>query len=153
MEDSQPTSKQGTTTEEREYCSDEKYRVGVDKLAQGIKKSGRVFDGVFGIPTGGMIIAGWLRYRLGLRIIVDPTKITRDTLIAEDIVDKGDTLQFLFEWLGFKPFVCTLYWNRQSSIKPDIYIYEKKLWVQFPPETDDSSNYGNTLQEILSHIK
>ena len=55
-------------------------------------------------------------------------------LIVDDIADTGKTLEPL---LRPKFITYTIYWHKQSIVKPDYYCFEKKdQWVVFPWEED-----------------
>jgi len=56
----------------------------------------------------------------------------KDTLIVDDIADTGETLKNYEKF-----FIATLYYHKQSIVKPNIWIYEKKdQWIQFPWECE-----------------
>jgi len=96
-------------------------------------------DSIYGIPRGGLSIALYLSHLTGLPII-EKENINRHTLVVDDISDSGTTLA-KYKLLGCK--IATIYYHRQSKVKPDIWIYEKgKDWIKFPWETNVSTkNY------------
>ena len=51
--------------------------------------SGEGFDGIYGIPAGGLVPAVYLHYRLKLPLMLAPTE---RTLVVDDIVDTGLTM-------------------------------------------------------------
>lgn len=85
------------------------------------------FDGVYGIPAGGIVLAVCLHYRLGLPLLLAPTK---KSLIADDIVDTGHTM---------KPFIergnycISLFYNRKAVCAPNEWLREKEndWWIRF----------------------
>ena len=101
----------------------------IDKLSVKIKKSGIKFDGVFGIPRGGLPLAVMISHRLDIPVLLYPTK---NTLVVDDISDNGFTLQRLKN-----KKIATLYSTDWTITKPDWFI-EKKLskddWLVFPWE-------------------
>lgn len=87
------------------------------------------FDGVYGIPAGGIFLAVCLHYRLGLPLLLAPTK---RSIVADDIVDTGKTMSHYIE----KGMFCvSLFCNRKSIYKPNIWEREKEDdfydWVRF----------------------
>lgn len=83
---------------------------------------------IYGIPRGGLPIATYLSHLLDLPLSLYPT---RNSLLVDDISDKGKTLSI---FSGKNPLV-TIYYHKQSLVEPDIWIYEKKdKWIQFPWE-------------------
>lgn len=91
--------------------------------------NGQYFDGVYGIPAGGTVLAVCLHYRLGLPLLLAPTK---RSIIAEDIVDSGKTISHYIE----KGMFCvSLFCNRKSICEPNIWVREKESdvysWVRF----------------------
>jgi hypoxanthine phosphoribosyltransferase len=101
----------------------------IDSLAEKIKKSGIKFDGVFGIPRGGLPLAVILSHRLEVPVLLYPTK---NTLVVDDISDNGFTLQRMKN-----KKIATLYSTKWTITKPDWFIEMKKSkndWLVFPWE-------------------
>lgn len=101
----------------------------IDKLAKEIKKSKIKFDGVFGIPRGGLPLAVILSHQLDIPVLLYPTK---DTLVVDDISDNGFTLQRMKN-----KKIATLYSTDWTITKPDWFIEMKKSkndWLIFPWE-------------------
>ncbi len=101
----------------------------VDKLVHMIKKSKIKFDGIYGIPRGGLPLAVILSHQLGIPVLLYPTK---DTLVVDDISDNGFSLQRMKN-----KKIATLYSTDWTITKPDWFV-EKKLskddWLIFPWE-------------------
>ena len=105
----------------------------------------RKFSYIYGPPRGGLPLAVCLSHRLDLKLTVssplsiqiqadaDFAKDVRENaLIVDDIADTGKTLKE-FREAGY--FIATLFWHRQSAVKPEIAIREKgNFWIQFPWE-------------------
>ena len=96
-------------------------------------------ENIYGIPRGGLVLATYLSYRLDI-----PLKqlVTNDkTLIVDDIVDTGKTLNYINAKIQpIKCFTASIYYHRQSIIEPDIWLYEKKdEFVKFPWETEETA--------------
>lgn len=103
----------------------------VEKLNSQIQESGIKFDGVFGIPRGGLPLAVMLSYRLEIPLLLYPTQ---DTLVVDDISDNGFTLQRMKN-----KKIATLFSTDWTITKPDWFV-EKKLskddWLVFPWEKE-----------------
>ncbi|MDD4527789.1 MAG: phosphoribosyltransferase family protein [Candidatus Margulisbacteria bacterium] len=91
-----------------------------NKIVSEIKKSNKTYDVIVGVARGGLFLAGYLSYHLGVkevnivnvqsyddRKIVDPRvldlpkKILGDNiLLVDDILDSGTTFKIIAEWMG-----------------------------------------------------
>ena len=99
------------------------------EIAKRVDRS-RVKD-VFGIPRGGLVLAVYLSYMLNLPLVTKPSK---DSLIADDIADTGQTLKPYKNY-----YIVTLYYHKQSIVIPDIWIHEKKdKWIKYPWEVNET---------------
>ena len=100
-----------------------------EKLAEKIKLSGEEFDGVYGIPRGGLALAVFLSHKLNLPFLAVPTK---NSLVADDIADTGITLK----GLKYKK-IAVLLSTEWTATKPDFSVKAKKTkndWIVFPWE-------------------
>ena len=129
----------------KDYYSWTNYAKDIECLAQEIRKTKRVFKNIFGLPRGGLVPAVSLSHILGKPLLFDIEKVEKQTVIIDDIIDTGRTLERLLKKLHFRPFICSLYYHRTARVKPDLYIHEKKEWVIFPWETIKSSKYDSTI--------
>lgn len=93
------------------------------------------FDGVFGVPRGGLVLAVCLSHSLDLPLLLAPTA---QSLIIDDIADTGRTLQ---HYRDMGCFIVTPYYHPQSVVVPDIWLYRKpedtgeaEFWIVFPWE-------------------
>lgn len=116
------------TWNKREVMSYREFVVACKEIAKRVDKS-RIKN-IFGIPRGGLVLAVYLSHMLDLPLVMKPSK---DSLIADDIADTGQTL---------KPYknhyIVTLYYHKQSIVIPDIWIREKKSrWIKYPWEVDE----------------
>jgi uncharacterized protein len=103
----------------------------VEELVQKIKDSKMNFDGIYGIPRGGLPIAVILSYRLNTPVLLYPTK---ETLVVDDISDNGFTLQRMKN-----KKIATLYSTNWTITKPDWFVKMKESqddWLVFPWEVD-----------------
>jgi len=90
------------------------------------------FDGIYGVPRGGLIPAYLLSRRLNLPLKSKPTK---RTLVVDDISDTGKTLK------GIKnKNIVTIYSSKWTKTEPDMWFYmkgDKTSWIVFPWEKRD----------------
>ncbi len=101
----------------------------INQLARKIKKSKIEFNGIYGVPRGGLLPAVILSHKLNLPILLYPTE---HTLVVDDISDKGYTLQRLKN-----KKIATLYSTAWTITKPTWHIDIKKDhndWLVFPWE-------------------
>lgn len=110
----------------------EEIGIMIDELALMVKNSKIKFDGVYGVPRGGLSIAVKMSHVLGLPMLAHPTK---NTLVVDDISDTGVTLQNIKN----KKIAC-LYSADWTVTKPDFFIEPKtkrESWIIFPWEGED----------------
>ena len=97
------------------------------------------FDGVFGLPRGGLVFAVMLSHRLKLPLLMAPTN---KSLIVDDICDSGESLVHYIKNSSSensneaRPIVCTMYCKpNKLGVVPDYYMLQKSdRWVVFPWE-------------------
>jgi hypoxanthine phosphoribosyltransferase len=110
----------------------------IEILSDRILKSSRTFSNISTLSRGGLVPSRLLADHLGIeKIIVDPEKISSDSLVVDDIFDTGDT----FENIKSKTddpsnlFYVTLFARRGKSY-PSQLIYGEKTnddgYVVFP---------------------
>ena len=115
----------------RIYISWKDFGSMIEKLSNLIKKSRYKFDGVYGIPRGGLSLAVALSHKLNLPLLLYPTK---KSLVVDDISDTGKTLQSHKN----KKIAC-LFSSRWTDVEPDYFINTKintKDWIVFPWENN-----------------
>ena len=100
------------------------------------KLQGIRFSGIYGIPRNGLVVAIRLSYLMNLPLILSETDIRFFTLVVDDIVDSGQTLQKLRDRLfGMNFITASLYIHSNSNIKPSVSVYTKTdKWIVFPWE-------------------
>ena len=87
------------------------------------------FQGIYGIPRGGLCLAVSLSHKLNLKLL---DKAQDNSLIVDDIYDTGKTLNRFKNIKGAKYFVL---FSRKSPIWwESIYTIENKDWILFPWE-------------------
>ena len=70
------------------------YQTVIDQ-ASIIKNTGKKFDGIYGIPRGGLIVAVCFSHILELPLITDIKEATLKTLIVDEIVETGKAFKSL----------------------------------------------------------
>ena len=112
----------------KEYLSWEQVSDLIDRL---IDKVDIDYKNIHGIPRGGLPIAVIMSHRTGKPITLKPSL---DTLVVDDICDKGNTL------LGYMFFpTATLHYKPNEQIKPTFYVEQTNNWIVYPWETEESS--------------
>lgn len=110
------------------------------------------FDGVFGIPAGGLILAVYLHYRLKLPLLLAPTE---NSLIVDDIVDSGLTMS---HYINKGNFTVALFCKKDGRWKPNIWLREKDYkWIRFPWEGEEeyvglSINYRSPWEKTEENV-
>lgn len=90
------------------------------------------FDGVYGIPAGGLVLAVYLHYRLKLPLLLAPTE---NSLIVDDIVDVGFTMS---HYISKGNFTAAIFCKKSGKWKPNIWLREKEeKWIRFPWEGEE----------------
>jgi uncharacterized protein len=117
-------------TIEQEVFTWELFEDACETIAQIINDQEIVFDQVYGLPRGGLCLAVKLSHLLDIPLTTHKKRITKQTLICDDLSDSGKTL------ISFRDhFIVTLYYKKTSLVKPDIYLLEKTdKWIKFPWE-------------------
>ena len=123
---------------------------------------GRTFDVLLTITRGGMVPAGMLSYRLGLRDILvaaveyyddhgepgphptffqfpaDPLLRGKRVLIVDEVWDTGTTIAAVLERVrqaGGEPTTAVLHYKPSHSVvavRPDLHAVETDRWVVYP---------------------
>jgi hypoxanthine phosphoribosyltransferase len=142
-----------------------------NKICKKIEDNSIDIDNIIGISRGGLIPATLCAKRLNVRRVYSvglmsysddddyenrtanptiyqcepmSTHFTKNTLIVDDISDKGNTLRFLTTGMLTSPtffnedrlFTATLYKKKDTDYHPDYYgdISEDNKWLVFPWE-------------------
>ncbi|OGF63551.1 hypothetical protein A2926_03015 [Candidatus Giovannonibacteria bacterium RIFCSPLOWO2_01_FULL_44_40] len=104
----------------------------IPKLVLRIKKLARRkggFDGIYGIPRGGLPIAVKLSHVLNLPILIGG--VTKNTLVVDDVADTGSMLAPFKER---KATIATLFYKPKSKVVPHIWLRKTKDYIVFPWE-------------------
>ena len=115
-----------------------------EELAKKIKS--RKYSSIYPVPRGGYRIGILLSNILGLPLVLDEEKITKDTLIIDDLVDSGKTLS------RFENDKAVLFVKNNKENMVDFYVKKltKNEWIQFPDEKDNEELVH--LERLLQFI-
>ncbi|MDP2750287.1 MAG: helix-turn-helix domain-containing protein [Nanoarchaeota archaeon] len=96
----------------------------------------KLIDNVYGLPRGGLPIAVHFSHYFNKPLITDPNKITKRTLICDDILDSGNSIiKLIGEKNAKKYMTVSLYYRLSSKVKPTEYAaIAKDEWIIFPYE-------------------
>ena len=114
-----------------------------------IKKSTRSFSTITTLSRGGLIPARLLADHLGIqKILVDPTTISSDSLVVDDIFDSGNTFKKIQSLVDdpSRLFFVTLF-ARRGKQYPNQLVYAKQTnddgYVVFPWDRLEFQNSQN----------
>ena len=118
-------------------------------LSDLIRKSSRLFSTITTLSRGGLIPARLLADHLGIqKILVDPTAISSDSLVVDDIFDSGHTFNKIQSLVDdpSRLFFVTLFVRRGKQY-PKQLVYAKQTnddgYVVFPW---DKLEFQNSLK-------
>ena len=121
----------------------------VDDIEYAIRHSGFKFDGIYGVPRGGMIPAVMLSHALSIPYLNQLDRVISNSciLIVDEICDTGKTLKKVNDYNKFyandnnvEYKYAVLLKREGASFKPDFYYDEvgKGILVKFPWESSSS---------------
>lgn len=119
----------------------ERLQADVHTLSKKINKDN--YTGIYGIPRGGVPIAALLSAHLGLPLV---DGITEDTLVVDDLVDSGKTLEAYHDY-----DTAVLYTKPHSPEIATYSVEELDGWVEFPYE-DTNTDVEENFRRILEHL-
>jgi hypoxanthine phosphoribosyltransferase len=120
----------------------------IDNLANIIVKAQFAYkikyEGILGLPRGGLIPAVMLSHKLNIPLITKISKEKTPYLLVDDINDTGTTLKnFLGNAPGKGEFIdAVVICNKRTSSFKDVPfsgMHINDVWQVFPWETEDSS--------------
>lgn len=121
----------------------EEFEKDCEKIATWAKKLN--IKNIYGIPRGGLVIAVKLSHLLDVPIVLNRDDISPDTLIVDDIVDGGHTIERVLAITGRRGHVASIFFNTTATRTPHFFVREKTSWVVFPWETEQTSKYDQTI--------
>ena len=107
-----------------------------DKSVEYIANKCKFFDfnGIYGVPRGGLCLAVALSHKLKINLLSEPIK---NSLIVDDIYETGITLN------SYKDIEGAMFYVLFSKIKPKwwntVHMAEKRDWIVFPWENNLNS--------------
>lgn len=107
--------------------------------------SGRHIKNIYGIPRGGLVLAVKLSHLLDIPLVLNREDISRDTLIVDDIIDEGNTIERLLASIGEHHHIASIFYNKTAKHAPHFFVKKKNGWVIFPWETEETSKYDETI--------
>ena len=121
-------------------------------IAEHLLRTKIEFDGVYGIPRGGTILAVMLSHKLDIPYLDDIEYALgngKKFIIIDDITDTGKTLNnYKKVDISEIAYYVTIHEHEQSSVKPDYsVIYKEDKWIVYPWETEDSNEIQDYLNE------
>jgi len=135
----------------RTYVSWDMFGQLTEELLKKIKRDGNGFDGVFGIPRGGLPLASRVSHAFNdLPILLNPTS---KSLIVDDISDEGDTLyRYIskYEHRNGRPKIGCLFSTLWTKTVPDWYVgikNNKDNWIVYPWERTLEEARGDAERE------
>lgn len=112
----------------------EQYAADAVALANKVKASKRKFSSVYGIPRGGQYPAAILSRELGVPVILNPAEIDVDTLLVDDLVDSGRTMD---DWTEKYGCSFAAVYAKNGVFLPDFFgRIVGREWIVFPDEHD-----------------
>lgn len=121
----------------------EEFDVDCKKIAAWAKE--RHIKNIYGIPRGGLVAAVKLSHLLDIPLVLNREDISRDTLIVDDIIDEGNTIERLLASIGEHHHIASIFYNKTAKHAPHFFVREKISWVIFPWETEQTSKYDQTI--------
>jgi len=145
---------------EKYYYGYEEFKIDINQIASKVKNEN--FEAIIGIARGGLLLTQFLAIKLNLRDVFTINSILYDdmtkkesgavfnipdlsnykkVLIADDIVDSGETIQNIVEILTTKfPSIefkiASLFYKKTATIQPDFMEKEATTWIDFFWEVD-----------------
>lgn len=120
----------------------QQYYSDIEALAEKIKASGKKYANIYAIPRGGYLPAIRLSGLLNIPVV---TEIGMETLIVDDIVDTGKTIE------GFKLNDKAAVYAKPGAVgKVQYYGREFNEWLLIPDEKN--TGIEDHICRILAHI-
>ena len=122
------------------YLSWDDINVLVEDLCNTIATSGVQVKSITGIKRGGLIPAVMVSHKLNIPYV---DRISKDTLVVDDICDTGETLKN-----SIAMYTATLHYKPTAGFTPDFYAKEVGSdWIVYPWERKDSDAVQDYLKK------
>lgn len=128
----------------------DKFYADAHILADQIKASDGVYTNIFGIPRGGVPLAIVLSSLLDIPLLDKPEDIDFGTLLVDDLIDGGTTIDRYLKNTKSAGKVAVLYIKPHSPY-PTYYVDTVEGWIEFPYEqtnADDQSLIVRLLETL-----
>ena len=113
----------------------------VTDIADYLRQTNVKYEGVYGIPRGGVILAVILSHILDIPYLANLDNMyDKKFIIIDDIADTGTTLN-TYKKLDVCENACyvTIHEHEQSIVKPDYAVIDKEdKWIVYPWEDEES---------------
>ena len=113
----------------------------VTDIADYLRQTNVKYEGVYGIPRGGVILAVMLSHKLDIPYLANLDNMyDKKFIIIDDIADTGKTLNN-YKKLDVCKNTCyvTIHEHEQSIVKPDYAVIDKEdKWIVYPWEDEES---------------
>ena len=118
----------------------------VDELCDKIPDG--VYEGIYAIPRGGLIIGVMMSHKLGLPLIDRlQSYYGKKFLIVDDIEETAGNLEKMKAEVYKEAHTATIHYHKKSSVEHYYWVEEKgDKWIVYPWEQDDS-------EEIQDYLK
>lgn len=117
----------------------------VEALAEAVVNSGKAYTSIYGVPRGGVPVAIMLAAHLDLPLV---DEIAEGTLIVDDLVDSGKTLE------KYSDFDTAVLYVKSHS--PDVSTHHAKNvggeWIEFPWEESATQDAEENFRRILQAL-
>ena len=99
-----------------------------------------LYNGVYGIPRGGLVVAVMISHKLNIPYITDlKTMYGKKFLVVDDIADTGQTLSKLKAEVYNLADIATLHYHTDSLVKPKYFVDIKNNdWIVYPWENENA---------------
>lgn len=117
----------------------EGYEKAINTVLLWIKNNNKQYNGVYGIPRGGLCIAVRLSHELDIPLLLGG--VTEKSLVVDDIADSGNAIRPFLE--RSKCDVVTLYRSKHCQLNPTFWAFDTDKWIVFPWEKKNVDSEGN----------
>lgn len=119
------------------------FHIKVAALAGILRQRGALFPLVWGVPTGGSIVAQVLAPLINATVADEPAE-GAGCLVVDDICDSGRTLERYAE----EHCTAVLHVRPRTAHLPAYYVEETEEWIVYPYERTDAADRGG--EEIIA---
>jgi hypoxanthine phosphoribosyltransferase len=96
------------------------------------------FDGVYGLPRGGLIFAVCMSYKMKIPLILNEKDITKNSLVVDDCTNTGKTLNNFYK--THKNKTAVIFHKPKSTFDPDFIFRTTIHTMNYCWENKDERN-------------